>query len=130
MIDTRRLRALLVHCIGVEGQPIFKKLGADDLYGNKRDNLADHFGLHVNGHSRSIPFPSVCPRPGEPVRDYVSILRQLAATCRFGGLYSEYIRDQLVTCTALSKVCEQHFLKVDTISCSVPVQITTQIEVR
>eukprot|EP00118_Oscarella_pearsei_P020264 m.218920 g.218920 ORF g.218920 m.218920 type:complete len:1393 (+) comp39915_c0_seq7:688-4866(+) len=126
--DAFRKRALLLHCLGVEGQRVFETLGTAESYDGARTMLADYFGPHLNVMAERYRFHLRSQRQGESVREYVSALSALASTCRFGVLRDELIRDQLVFRTAHLKVREQLLLKPDTISCREAVDLATLIE--
>ncbi|CAN8016596.1 unnamed protein product [Ixodes persulcatus] len=80
--EPARRKALLLHCLGVEGQRVFYTL------------------------------PETHPLlPGESVEVFVAELRDLSADCEFGLLADEFIRDQLVAKTTSQQLRERLLLE-------------------
>ena len=50
-------------------------------------------------------FNQRCQHPGESIADYVVKLRRLTATCNFGELMDDALRDRLVCGLASENVC-------------------------
>ena len=60
--------------------------------------------------------------------EYVSALRELAVTCRFGKLHDELVRDQLIEKTIHLKVRERLLMESDDMSCDKALNLASQIE--
>ena len=73
-------------------------------YEELRPLLTQEFGLRVNAMVECFHFRQRAQLPGESVRQYVFNLRTLAATCKFGDLTDEMIRDQLIEKTTLPQI--------------------------
>ncbi|XP_062500927.1 uncharacterized protein LOC134178140 [Corticium candelabrum] len=99
-----RLRALLTHCLGLEGQRILSTETETESYVQLRDVCATLFGPRLNSMVERFKFRQRKQHQGESVKQYVFALRQLAATCKFGPLHDEMIRDQLIEKTVCGKV--------------------------
>ena len=116
--------ALLLHCLGLEGQRVLYTLrptapaeaaraepaaaaAVPASYQETVNRLEQHFSPTVNIVAERYRFRQRAQRPGEPVEDYISALRALAATCEIGALHDELIRDQLVEKTNSEKVREK-----------------------
>ncbi|KAK8788139.1 hypothetical protein V5799_022081 [Amblyomma americanum] len=108
-------RAILLQCLGVEGRRVFCTLtpepktasAASDLLGQKSEQasatanvydealslLERHFTSTVNVLVERRRFTLRRQLPDEPIRDYVTALRQLAKTCDF---LEAALRDKVV----------------------------------
>ena len=126
--DDRR-RAMLLHCLGPEGQRVFHTLppsssstsgdvaaadGAADVpsdspcnYNEALKRLDSHFTPAVNVVAERYRFRQRGQRHDEPVDDYISSLRALVVNCEFGSLRDEFIRDQLVEKTNCGRIRER-----------------------
>ncbi|XP_054759514.2 uncharacterized protein K02A2.6-like [Lytechinus pictus] len=122
-----RRRALLLHCLGAEGQRVFHTLpstssgtssaiagsstetgaGESCSYAEAIDRLDNHFLPTVNVVAERYRFRQRGQMPDEPVETYVCALRSLSLTCAFGDLRDEFIRDQLVEKTNSERIRER-----------------------
>ncbi|KAG0441812.1 hypothetical protein HPB47_015844 [Ixodes persulcatus] len=108
-----RRKALLLHCLGAEGQRIFNTLpdtkppstaqgmGKDatskpDEYDVAVASLAQHFATTSNPVIERHRFHQRFQSPGESIYDFVAALRELATPCCFAS-QQEALRDQFVT---------------------------------
>ena len=103
-IPQERKRAILIHRLGLEGQRVFTTLGVAETYSATREKLTEYFGGKKNVMVERFKFRQKSQRQGESVREYVAALRELAATCRFGVMHDELIRDQLIKKTLHSRM--------------------------
>ncbi|KAJ8046478.1 hypothetical protein HOLleu_05158 [Holothuria leucospilota] len=113
-----RKRAILLHCLGAEGQRIFHTLPVvssteTDTYEQAVRTLETHFKPTVNVVAERYRFRQRAQLPGEPVDSYISSLRELASTCEFRDFADEMIRDQLVEKTTSTKLRERLLLEKD-----------------
>lgn len=122
-----RKRALLLHCLGSEGQRIFYALP------NTGDNLDaaiaalnEHFMPSVNVVVERHTFRKRAQRPQESIVQYIASLRELAATCEFANT-EDMIRDQLVEHVANPRIREKLLLK-DKLTLTDAITIATQVE--
>ena len=91
-----RKKALLLHCLGKEGQRVFQNLpdhdnppaGASE-YDKALLVLEKHFGLKINVVAERYKFRQRAQSPGETAQDYVASLWELAVTCNFGAMHDE-----------------------------------------
>lgn len=107
-LGTLRKGAVLLSCLGVEGQAVFATLEANAAadpapatvpacpYEVARKLLTDHFTPRVNVVAERYNFRSRGQLSGETTRQWVTALRKLAATAEYGALTDEFIRDQVV----------------------------------
>ncbi|KAL1418771.1 hypothetical protein MTO96_025656 [Rhipicephalus appendiculatus] len=107
-----RKKAILLQCLGVEGRHVFRTLGPelartpdttkagpeasklegeDKMEASGRDSYTKALGLLERQFSSAVnvlverrQFTLRRQLPNEPIREYVSALRQLAKTCDFG----------------------------------------------
>ena len=91
-----RKRALLVHCLGTEGQRLFKTLTQTDTYDTAVAALGRYFSPRKSVIVERHMFRQRAQHTGETVRQYATALRELASTCNYGALTDEFIRDQLI----------------------------------
>ena len=105
-----RKQAVLLTCLGAEGQRAHESLpvsvkgeGEDDFVFTKR-RLEAHFAPKQNVCAERYRFRSRAQQPGEPVLQWVSVLRQLASTCEYGDRMEEFVRDQLIERTCSGKL--------------------------
>ena len=127
-------KALLLHCLGKEGQRVFQNLpdhdnppaGASE-YDKALLVLEKHFGPKINVVAERYKFRQRAQRPGETAQDYVAALRELAVTCNFGAMRDEMIRDQLVEKTTSDKIRENLFME-ENLTLARAIQVATRIE--
>ena len=89
-------KALLLHCLGKEGQRVFQNLpdhgnppaGASEC-DKARLVLEKHFGPKINVVAERYKFRQRAQLPGETAQDYVAALRELAVTCNFGAMHDQ-----------------------------------------
>ena len=127
-ISDARRRAILIHCLGTEGQRIFSTLGTAAKYADCVRLLGAHFAAPQSVILRRILFRQRKQRAGEPVHQYVSDLRGLASLCKFGDLQDEMIRDQLAEHTNNHKVRERLIMSPDDLTLNKALEMAFQIE--
>jgi hypothetical protein len=98
--DAERKRALLLHCLGLEGQRIFNTLpdvaSEQDAYEKAVTALKIHFQPTVNVVSERYKFRQRKQNHGESIDSFVASLRELAKTCSFeASTDNQMIRDQI-----------------------------------
>ena len=112
-----RKKAILLHCLGLEGQRVYDTLPARTAppegateYDNARFVLGAHFIPRVNVVAVRHKFRQRSQQPGESVDTYIAALRDLCRHCKFDAMdnpVDEMIRDQLVEKTSSPKVREK-----------------------
>ncbi|KAL7861715.1 hypothetical protein SRHO_G00131560 [Serrasalmus rhombeus] len=113
-IPDKRKRALLIHCLGTEGQRIFYTLEVEnDTYAAALAALKSFFVPKINVVAERNKFRQRSQRPGESVVQFVAALRGLLVHCDFGTLADDMIRDQLVEKTCNSRIRERLLLETD-----------------
>lgn len=127
--DTR-LRALLLHCLGTEGQRVFYTLAdAGTTYESAMTALGTHFNPATNIVVERHKFRQRSQKPHESMAEYVAALRELATTCGFGGNMDEMIRDQIIEHASCSKVRERLLVQSDaTLNLEKTLKIANQVE--
>lgn len=123
-----RKRALLLHCLGTEGQRLFYTLP------NTGDNLADaikaleeHFTPKRNVVVERHAFRKRVQRTDETVVQYIAALRDLATTCEFADNLDDMLRDQLVENIANPRIRER-LLVESKLTLEIAITIATQLE--
>ena len=106
-----RQKAILLHCLGQEGQRFLFATISDETYTtiskeNVEKELKELFGK-INVAGERSTFRASHQKHSEPVESYVASLRELASTCEFGAFEEEAIRDQLQEHAASDHVREK-----------------------
>ncbi|CAL9706462.1 unnamed protein product [Knipowitschia caucasica] len=123
-----RKRAVLLHCLGPEGQRLFYTLpDQGDSMDSAMAALEKHFVPKVNVVACRHTFRQRVQRSDETAIQYVAALRDLAASCAFGTMEGEMIRDQLISNTYLSAVRDKLLLE-DNLTLDKAVTVATQVE--
>lgn len=123
-----RKRALLLHCLGTEGQRIFNTLpDSGDTLASAITALEKHFNPALNVVAERHAFIKRLQGAQETILQYIAALRQLAATCEFGENCDDMIRDQLVEHVANPRIRERLLLK-DKLDLTTAINEATQIE--
>lgn len=111
--DARR-RAVLLHCLGTEGQHLFYTLpDQGDMFDTGMAALEKHFMPKVHVVTSRHTFRQRVQRPDESVTQYIATLSALTSLCVFAGMESEMIRDQLIANANLSAVRDRLLLEDD-----------------
>ena len=131
-ISAERRRAILLHCIGVEGQRLFYTLPEEsgdggDNYINTVNLLSKYFKPVENVIAARYRFRQRGQFSGESIDGYISALRELAVPCNFGTFQSEMIRDQLVEKTNSTRLRERLLLEAD-VKLPRAIEIAKQVE--
>uniref|UniRef100_A0A8C5CL58 Uncharacterized protein n=1 Tax=Gadus morhua TaxID=8049 RepID=A0A8C5CL58_GADMO len=121
-------RALLVHCLGTEGQRIFRTLGQAKKYREATKLLKAHFAAPQTVILRRIIFRQRRQKAGESVQHYIADLCSLAVFCKFGEMEQEMIRDQLAEHAAHPKIQEKLIMSPDDLTLKKALEIALQIE--
>ena len=116
-----RKKALLLHCLGVEGQRIFSTLPGSSTSHPKGSEpfiytleiLKSHFEPTLNVVAERYWFRQRTQQVGETFENYIASLRELAKTCDFGTFMDQMIRDQIVEKTNSPKVRERLLMEKD-----------------
>jgi len=103
-VSEGRRRALLLHCLGAEGQRVFGTLGTATTFTETVELLSRHFAAPQSALLRRTIFRRRYQRAGELVTQYVAHLRGLASLCKFGALQDEMVRDQPIVHTNCDKI--------------------------
>lgn len=114
--EERRI-ALLLHCLGVEGQRVYYSIRPNDDAANTLDDalsvLAAQFSPPENKVAARYKFRQRAQHPGEKVDVWVSALRTLVATCQYRDLEDEMIQDQIIEKTNDSRTRERLLMEPD-----------------
>ena len=117
-----RRKALLLHCLGIEGQRIFNTLpGHDsdtvpdgsDVYKEAVKLLENRFSKAVNVVAERYKFKQRAQASGESIDSFISALRDLAKTCDFDTKTDEMIRDQIIEKTNCSRIRDKLLTEKD-----------------
>ncbi|KAJ1215286.1 hypothetical protein NDU88_002895 [Pleurodeles waltl] len=118
-LSAERKHALLMHCLGGEGQEVLENL--PDLSAEESRNLNEyevciykmdkHYVPRVSTIMERYYFGKREQGKDELVEEYITSLRKLAASCKFGTLVDERIRDQFVLKSCSDKIREELWLK-------------------
>lgn len=127
-VGDKRKMALLQHCLGVEGQRIFRTLGTAKTYAEAVTLLTNHFTGHQRILLRRYQLRKRLQRPGESVRTYITNLKDMARFCEYGVLQDQIIRDQLIEGTLCEKTREKLLLEEDTLTLVKATEIAMQVE--
>ena len=111
-VSAVRKRALLLHCLGAEGQRVFGILGNASTYTHAVELLKAHFAAPQSALLRRVIFRRRHQR-SVSVTQFVADLRGLASLCKFGVLQDEMIRDHLILHTNCDKIRERLLLEND-----------------
>uniref|UniRef100_A0A5S6QQR1 Reverse transcriptase domain-containing protein n=1 Tax=Trichuris muris TaxID=70415 RepID=A0A5S6QQR1_TRIMR len=127
-ISDERKRAVLLNFLGTEGLRRFYCLKVqDDTYDSAVKALTAFFTPKVNVCVERYRFRKRTQEIGEPVDFYVADLKELAATCAFGTLEDELVRDQLIGGTSSAAIREK-LLAIDDLTLEQAITITRQME--
>ncbi|KAJ1188336.1 hypothetical protein NDU88_005097 [Pleurodeles waltl] len=118
-LSGERKQALLLHCLGGEGQEVLENLPplsqADQRGLNEYEICARQLDLHylpkISTIMERYHFGLREQGKEESVEEYIMALRKLASSCKFGALVQERIRDQFVLRCCSDKVREELWLK-------------------
>ncbi len=91
-VSAAHKKALLLHCLGAEGQRVLGALesGTTSDYDTAVELLNAHFASPQSALLRRFLFRQRHQLPGESVQQYVANLRGFASTCKFGALQEVY----------------------------------------
>lgn len=108
-LSAERRTALLLHCLGSEGQEVFDHLpDVDDQTLNEYEicilKLDKHYLPKVSTILKHYHFGRRTQYEGESIENCVTALRKLASSCKFGALLEERIRDQFMLGCSVGKV--------------------------
>uniref|UniRef100_A0A3B3WSA7 CCHC-type domain-containing protein n=1 Tax=Poecilia mexicana TaxID=48701 RepID=A0A3B3WSA7_9TELE len=109
-----RKRAVLLHALGTEGQRLFYTLpNTGDTFTTAIAALKEHFVPKVNVIAERHKFRQRAQRPDETVNQFLASLRELAATCDFGNMEDQMLRDQLIEGVANTRIRDRLLLEPD-----------------
>ena len=109
-----RKRAILLHCLGEEGQriqetlpPAVKQEDSETVFDLTLRQLDSFFVPKVNVIVERFSFRQRAQQPQETTAEYVSVLRGLASSCKFGNMADDMIRDMVVEKTIHGRLREK-----------------------
>ena len=110
-----RRKAILLHCLGTEGQRITRTLTITPTltFPEFATKLKEHFEPKQSITMERKHFRDREQHVGESIRQYVAALRGLASKCQFGDLQDAMIRDQLTDKARSSRIRERLILEPD-----------------
>ncbi|KAL1477987.1 hypothetical protein MTO96_035311 [Rhipicephalus appendiculatus] len=130
-------KALLLHCLGVEGQQLYYALphtagieesGTIDEYDAAVATLAAYFTSKTNVVVEWHRFRQRTQLPGETAAAFITALRELALTCNFGEQTDDIIHDQLVAKTSNHVLQERLLLEGTSLTLERALAISNNIE--
>ncbi|XP_003731307.2 uncharacterized protein K02A2.6-like [Strongylocentrotus purpuratus] len=123
-------RAILIHCLGAEGQRIFGQLevSTTGTYDKAVDELEKYFGPKTSVMIERYRFRQRVQGHGEPVKQYVAAITELASKCKFGTLNDELVRDQLIEKTSIPRIRERLLMEDDGLTLKKALDLAIQIE--
>ena len=127
--DTRK-KAILLHCLGTEGQRITRTLNLADAltFTQYTTKLQEHFAPQKSLTMERHYFRERVQNTGESIREFVAALRGLASKCKYGDLEEAMIRDQLTSKTRVHKIKERLLLEPDSTTLDKIINMACNIE--
>uniref|UniRef100_A0A671NS01 Retrotransposon gag domain-containing protein n=1 Tax=Sinocyclocheilus anshuiensis TaxID=1608454 RepID=A0A671NS01_9TELE len=122
--------AMLIHCLGAEGQRLYNTLPLEhDEYSGTVSALTTFFQPKVNVVAERYRFIQRAQHVGESTDHYIAALRELVATCAFGTFENEMLRDQdqLIEKISVPRIRERLLLESD-LTLDKALEIVRQIE--
>ena len=118
-LEDKRKKALLLHCLGIEGQRLyFARVAEIDhnkaSYTEMIKELQNQHGK-VNIAGERSKFRARKQHHGETISEYLAALRELASNCDFKTLEDEIIRDQMTEFTIYPRIREKLISKTYTL---------------
>lgn len=105
---TERKRALLINCLGTEGQRIYNTLALTaDSYDGCLLALKTFFCPKANVVAERYRFMLLAQAVGESMNHYLVPLRELVKTCDFCTKENEMLCDQSAEKTCMPRFCER-----------------------
>ena len=95
-VSARRKYALLLHCLGAEGQRVLRTLGPAPTFKSATELLGARYATGKSVLFHRVIFRQRRQRFSESVEQFVADLWRLASVCKYGALQDEMIRDQLI----------------------------------
>lgn len=134
-LSAERKTSLLLHCLGSEGQDVFDHLpdlsDAEEKDLNELEiclkKLDKHYLPRVSTILERYNFGKGIQNEGESVEGYVTRLRKLASSCKFGELCEERIRDQFMLGCTSEKIREELWIR-DEPSLDEVLQVAKRVE--
>ena len=129
-----RRRAILLTCLGAEGQRVFDALPAavkreeEDTFDFTKRRLDEYFSPKTNVCAERYRFRSRSQQSGESVATWVSALRQLASTCMYTDRTEEFIRDQVVERTASTRLRQRLLMEGSDLTLTATLTIAATME--
>ena len=107
-------RALLLICLGTEGNRIFASLpNTGTTMEDALRALEEQFQSRINTVAERYRFRCRAQRPGEPIETYTAELRDLVSRCEYKTLTDEMIRDQIVEKCNSKQIREKLLMEPD-----------------
>ena len=109
----KKQKAILLNCLGREGQKRFSKLldatysEGDTEYTKALLKLEKEYKPVKNKRAELYVFRKRAQLQGKSISEYVAVLRDLATTCDFGDFLDDALCDQLIEKLHNSKICER-----------------------
>jgi len=138
----QRLRAILINCLGVEGQrqyealtrvplvtPLDPQQVVKPLFEEAVQKLRERFVKTKSRVTRRAEFRCRLNREGESVADFLGSLRSLSAQCDFNG-YSEdqAVVDQIIKHAIKPDIRDRLLLEGDALTLTRAIEIATKME--
>ena len=130
-----RKRAILLHCLGVEGQRVFVTIpdcdasppSGQDVFTLAVSLLENQFAKAINVVAERYKFKQRFQKEGESFSQFISALRELAKTCDYGDKHDEMLRDQIIEKTNSNKVRDRLLMEKE-LDLSKAITIARRIE--
>ena len=129
-----RRKAILLTCLGAEGQRVFETLPPADKQESEDDftfakrRLKTYFSPRTNVCAERYKFRSRTQQPGETVACWVTVLRQLATTCAYDDRTEEFLRDQVVERTSSSRLRQRLLMEGSDLTLTTTLTIAATLE--
>ncbi|XP_072169474.1 uncharacterized protein [Diadema setosum] len=127
-VSDARSRAILIHCLGTEGQRIFAQFSAADTYNDAVKALKQYFEPRKSVLIELYRFRQRSQGHGEPVKQFVAALTDLVSTCNFESFCDELVRDQLSEKTANPRIRECLLMEDDKLELKRALDLAIQVE--
>ena len=127
-IPELRYRALLLHCLGAQGQRVLGTLGPAPTFAKAVELMKAHYPAPKGVLLRRVIFRRRRQRPWESVERFAAELGKLATMCQYGALQDEMIRDQLILHTKSDLIRQRLLLENNDLTLKAALNLAVQVE--